>query len=202
MWHSPSDTIFWGMMVQEQTAEALLARVAKREEGALGKLYALCGPRLLGTALRILPNRRAAEEVVENVFVRLWNEARHHAHANHSVAAWLVITTRNAAIKRRRAERQLPALPRPFQDLCFRLPRREEFVQLEERHDLLKKVVNQLPRPQRHALELAVFEGYTETEIADKLGEPLGRVQATLRAGMRFLRHRLRAVMGTWAASI
>jgi RNA polymerase sigma-70 factor (ECF subfamily) len=194
------------MMVQEQTAEALLARVAERDEGALGKLYDLCGPGLLGLALQILPDRRAAEEVVESAFVRLWKEARHQAHAGHSVAAWLVITTRNAAIERRRAERQLPALarrpPRALQDLFFRLPRPEEIARLEERRELLKKVVNQLPQPQRYALELAVFEGYTEAEIAEKLGEPLGRVQAALRAGMRFLRHRLRAVMGTWAANI
>jgi RNA polymerase sigma-70 factor (ECF subfamily) len=194
------------MMVQEQTAEALLARVAERDEGALGKLYALCGPGLLGMALQILPDRRAAEEVVESAFVRLWNEARQHAHASHSVAAWLVITTRNAAIERRRAERQLPALarrpPRPSQYLFSRLPRPEEIARLEERRELLKKVVNQLPQPQRYALELAVFEGYTEAEIAEKLGEPLGRVQAALRAGMRFLRHRLRAVTGTWAANI
>jgi len=194
------------MMVQEQTAEALLARVAERDEGALGKLYDLCGPGLLGLALQILPDRRAAEEVVEGAFVRLWNEARHQAHAGHSVAAWLVITTRNAAIERRRAERQLPALarrpPRPPQHLFSRLPRPEEIARLEERRELLKKVVNQLPQPQRYALELAVFEGYTEAEIAEKLGEPLGRVQAALRAGMRFLRHRLRAVMGTWAANI
>jgi RNA polymerase sigma-70 factor (ECF subfamily) len=194
------------MMVQEQTAEALLARVAERDEGALGKLYALCGPGLLGMALQILPDRRAAEEVVESALVRLWNEARQQAHAGHSVAAWLVITTRNAAIERRRAERQLPALARrprrPPQDLFSRLPRPEEIARLEERRELLNKVVNQLPQPQRYALELAVFEGYTEAEIAEKLGEPLGRVQAALRAGMRFLRHRLRAVTGTWAANI
>jgi len=193
-------------MVEEQTAEALLARVAERDAGALGKLYALCGPGLLGMALQILPDRRAAEEVVESAFVRLWNEARHQAHAGHSVAAWLLITTRNAAIERRRAERQLPALARrplrPPPYLFSRLPRPEEIARLEERRELLKKVVNQLPQPQRYALELAVFEGYTEAEIAEKLGEPLGRVQAALRAGMRFLRHRLRAVMGTWAANI
>ena len=114
--------------------------------------------------------------------------------------------SRNAAIERRRAERQLPALarrpPRASQYLFSRLPRPEEIARLEERRELLKKVVNQLPQPQRYALELAVFEGYTEAEIAEKLGEPLGRVQAALRAGMRFLRHRLRAVMGTWAANI
>lgn len=193
-------------MTQPLTAEALLARVAEREEAALGELYDRYAPGLLGMVLRILPHRSAAEEVIEDVFVRVWNEARHHPHEGHSVAAWLVITARNVAIERRRAARKLPALarrpPGALQKSLFWLPRSEEIALLEERRELLKKVVNQLPKPQRHALELAVFEGYTEVEIAEKLGEPLGRVQAALRAGMRFLRHRLRAVLGTWSANI
>ena len=82
------------------------------------------------------------------------------------------------------------------------LPRQEEIALLEERWELLRKVFSQLPKAQRGALELAVFEGYTETEISEKLGEPLGRVKSELRASMRFLRHRLRAVLGIWAANI
>jgi len=82
------------------------------------------------------------------------------------------------------------------------LPRPEVVARLEERRELLKKVPNQLPKPQREALELAVLGGFTEEEIAVKLGEPLGRVRSGVRAGMRFLRHRLRAISGTWAANI
>jgi RNA polymerase sigma-70 factor (ECF subfamily) len=113
---------------------------------------------------------------------------------------------RHAAVQRRRGEQKLPPLarsqPDPLQKSFAWLPRSEEIARLEERRDLLRKVVNQLPKPQRHALELAVFEGHPEAEIAAKLGEPLGRVRAVLRAGMRFLRHRQRAVLGTWAVNI
>ena len=117
-----------------------------------------------------------------------------------------IITARTAAVELRRKQQKLPALPRihtGLLDSSFAwLPSPQAIVRLEGRRELLKKVLNQLPKPQREALELAVFEGYTEEEIAAKLGEPLGKVKSGLRAGMRFLRHRLRAVTGTWAANI
>jgi RNA polymerase sigma-70 factor (ECF subfamily) len=82
------------------------------------------------------------------------------------------------------------------------VPGGKQITLLEQRSELLKKVIKQLPSHQRQALELAVFDGYTEGEIAQKLGEPLGKVKAELRGAMGFLRHRRRAVMGTWAANI
>ncbi len=193
-------------MAEESTAGTFLARIAEHDEAALGELYDRSAPALLGMVLRILPERSAAHQVVEDVFVRLWHEARHHPRPDASVAAWLVVMARNAAVDRRRAEQKLPPLarsqPDPLQESFAWVPRSEEITRLEERRELLRKVVNQLPKPQRKALDLAVFGGYTEAEIAAKLGEPLGRVQAALRAGMRFLRHRLRAVLGTWAVNI
>ncbi len=78
----------------------------------------------------------------------------------------------------------------------------EEIAQLDERLDLLQRVVSELPKPQRQALELAVFGGFTEEEIALELGEPLGKVRTALRAAITFLRHRRRAVLGTWVANL
>jgi DNA-directed RNA polymerase specialized sigma24 family protein len=59
-----------------------------------------------------------------------------------------------------------------------------------------------MPSPQSRALELAVLRGFTEVEIAQELGEPLGKTRTTLRAAITFLRHRRRAVVGTWTANI
>jgi RNA polymerase sigma-70 factor (ECF subfamily) len=193
-------------MAEAQMAQTFLVRIAEHDEAALDELYDRYAPVLLGMVSRILGDRSAAQQVVEDVFVRLWHEAPHDPHQDASVAAWLAVMARHAAVARRRAERKLPPLawpqPDPLQNSFAWLPRPEEIARLEGRRDLLRKVVNQLPKPQRKALELAVFEGHTEAEIAAKLGEPLGRVQATLRAGMRFLRHRLRAILGTWAVNI
>jgi DNA-directed RNA polymerase specialized sigma24 family protein len=73
---------------------------------------------------------------------------------------------------------------------------------LEERLGLLRKVVNQLPKSQRRALELAFFEGRSLEGIAAASGVPQARAATELRAALLFLRHRLRAVMGKWTANI
>jgi len=82
------------------------------------------------------------------------------------------------------------------------IPRPEDIALAEARLDLLQKAFDQMPKPQRRALELAVFEAYNESEIAAQLGEPLGKVSAGLRAAFTFLRHRQHAVLGTWTADI
>lgn len=193
-------------MAQKETAEELLARVAERNERALAMLYDRFAPELLALALRILSDRRAAEEVVQRVFMRLWNEPGHSTRDQASVKAWLVIMARTAAVDRLRARKGLTPLPLsnpdPLRNIPSWIPRAQEIALLEGRRELLKKVFNQLPAHQRRALELAVFDGYTETEAAQELGEPLGKVKTELRAAMRFLRHRLHAVLGTWAANI
>jgi RNA polymerase sigma-70 factor (ECF subfamily) len=84
----------------------------------------------------------------------------------------------------------------------FWMPQPEDIALVDARLGLLQRAFNQMPKPQRHALELAVFEGYTESEIAAQLGEPLGKVSAGLRAALTFLRHRQHAVLGTWTADI
>jgi RNA polymerase sigma-70 factor (ECF subfamily) len=82
------------------------------------------------------------------------------------------------------------------------IPRPEDIALVDARLGLLQRAFNQMPKPQRRALELAVFDGYTESEIAAQLGEPLGKVSAGLRAAFTFLRHRQHAVLGTWTADI
>jgi RNA polymerase sigma-70 factor (ECF subfamily) len=82
------------------------------------------------------------------------------------------------------------------------IPRAQDIALVDVRMGLLQRAFNQMPKPQRHALELAVFGGYTESEIAEQLGEPLGKVNAGLRAAFTFLRHRQHAVLGTWTADI
>jgi RNA polymerase sigma factor (sigma-70 family) len=82
------------------------------------------------------------------------------------------------------------------------LPRPEDIALVDARLGLLQRAFNQMPKPQRRALELAVFDAYTESEIAAQLSEPQGKVNAGLRAAFTFLRHRQHAVLGTWTADI
>jgi RNA polymerase sigma factor (sigma-70 family) len=200
---------------------------------------------------RMLGERRWAEEVLEEVYLRLWSEARNLNEAGGSVPAWLVVNARYLALERLRAERQVNAAAKqakeerllnggPGQSVEGRVTRRvdgraaravsgragrapsastskspapkpwpaawipspEEVAQVDERLGLLQKVMNQLPKPQNVALELSVFGGYGEEEIARELEEPLGQVRSALCAAVTFLRHRRRAVVGSWAANI
>jgi RNA polymerase sigma-70 factor (ECF subfamily) len=193
-------------MVWENTAQELLARVARYDERALGVLYDRFAPGLLAILRRILVERQEAEEVLQEVFLRLCNQASHFSREGIGASAWLALVARSAAVDRLRAEKglapQAGGSHRALWNNSSWLPRAEQIALLERRSELLKKVIKQLPSHQRQALDLAVFDGYTEAEIAQKLGQPLGKVRTELRAAMSFLRHRLRAVMGTWVANI
>jgi len=73
---------------------------------------------------------------------------------------------------------------------------------MEERLGILHKVINHLPKEQRQALDLVVFKGLSELEVAAEMREPLGQARSKLRAAITFVRHRRRAILGTWAANI
>ena len=194
------------MMTPAPTAQELLARAAARDEIAFGELFDRAAPGVLGLLLRILPDRAIAEDVLQDVFLRVWIDARRWSKENVSVDAGIIVLARAKAVDRLRIQRQLPARvtgkTEPMLKFYSWLPRPAEIVLLDGRRDLFRKVINQLPKPQRQALELAVFDGLTEIEIAEKLGEPLAKVRSGLVAALRFIRHRLAAVMRTWAANI
>ncbi len=192
------------MMKQNVAADDLLNRIADRDPEALGELYDQTAPQLLGMLMRILGDRTVAEEILEHTFVRLWNDARQFVRSDASPVAVLFFTARTRAIEKARAVKDLPPLPHAdaSRTIAVWCPRNRRISLIDERQELLRKVVNQLPKPQREALELAVFEGLTEAEIAARRGGPSAREVAGLLAAMRFLRHRLAAVLGTWTADI
>ena len=191
-------------MTLEPTVEDLLAGVAARDEKAFAGLYDRLAPGLLGLVVRIIPGRKEAEEVLTTIFLRLWKEASRLHRERASASVWLVLAARAAAIERVKGRRgtsgrdELDALKK---SLAW-LPRPDEIRLLNERRDLLRKVIRQLPNQQFAALDDVVFEGCSEADLVQKLNEPLGRVKTELRAAMRFLRHRARAVLGSWVANI
>src|SRR5512143_3799878 len=152
------------MMKQNAASDDLLARIADRDAEALGELYDQQAHVLLGLLMRILGDRAAAEEILESVFAQLWHDARLLARGDASPAAALMIMARARAVEKSRADRGLPArltgLPR--RRLADWRPRRKAIVHVDERRELLKKVISQLPKPQLEALDLAVFEGLAE----------------------------------------
>lgn len=239
-------------MNEELPAEELLTRIARHDVDALSELYDRYAPRIYGLVAHILPSRGAAEEILQEVFARLWSESPSLRQEGGSVVAWLVVTAREAAVDRLRAlrmntpnaaagtsanvqksagagarkpkasvlvpsaakssERKPEAIKPPAAEAARTpamgavplawMPHPKEMTLLDDRLALLHKAINQLPKAQRQALELAVFAGLRESEIAAEMGEPLGKVRSSLRAAVTFVKHRRQAVCGTWAANI
>jgi len=203
-------------MNETAITEDLLVRVRRRDRQALGELYDRYAPSLRGMTLRILTQRDTADRAVQEAFVHLWEAvapvssraapdgASLDGKQRTSAAAWLTLQARAAALARLRAARGTEAVPELELNgyVVSWLPRTDEVELVDRRRELLQKILHQLPKAQRELLEKLVFEGWRETEIAEKQGEPLAKVKSDLRAAMRFLRHRLRAVMGTWGANI
>lgn len=157
------------------------------------KLYDRYSGAALAAAARVLGDRAEAEDVLQEVFVRVWDRAAEFDTSRGSVAAWLMGSIRNAAIDRlrrkdafHRALEGAAALPRPDGD-------RHE---LPEDLRRVKAAVEGLPMEQRRPIELAYFEGLTQTEIAARLEQPLGTVKTRMRLGMQRLRAALAGFEG------
>jgi RNA polymerase sigma-70 factor, ECF subfamily len=193
-------------MPLERTAEQLLAGMAQHDELSLAQLYDLASPSLYALISEIVSDRDAAHEILKEVFIRLWRDAKRIQAAGGSVIVWMTLEARAKAVDWQRSQNGLRITAHSRLQTLLKLnswmPRRADIAQMENRRHLLEKLVHRLPNPQSQLLELAVLKGFTETEIARQFEQPPGRIEHELRAGLRFLRHRLRAVMGTWSANI
>src|SRR5262245_6419453 len=162
----------------------VLRRIAAGDHKALGELYDLFAGLAYGLALRILRDRTEAEDVVQEVFVQMWRQASRYDAGRGSPEAWVCTMTRTRAIdrlRRRAARREEPGDAMP---LAAQTPATEETL-------AVRKALDGLSEDQRRALELAYYEGLTQSEIADRLGEPLGTVKTRIRTAMIRLREAL-----------
>jgi RNA polymerase sigma-70 factor (ECF subfamily) len=163
---------------------ALLRRIAAGDAEALGRLYDLHAGLVNALALRILRDSGEAEDVVQETFVQAWRQADRFDPSRGSPAAWLSTIARTRALDRlrRRASRR--------EDTPATLP---EAVSRARTEDCLavRAALSRLSSAQRHVLELAYYEGLTQTEISSRLGQPLGTVKTRMRTAVIRLREAL-----------
>lgn len=170
---------------------ALIARIAQGDREAFSRFYDALAGVAFGLIRRMLRDPAAAEEVLQDVFLQIWREAAQYDPRRGSPEAWVVMRAKTRAIDKLRSIRRRdktfvapvdeatarpndPAVPNPA-------------VAAEER-GLVQSALAQLPPAQRRVIELAFFEGLTQTEIAVRLGEPLGTVKTRARLGLERLR--------------
>jgi RNA polymerase sigma-70 factor (ECF subfamily) len=173
----------------------LIAEIARGDRDAFARFYDLHAALVHTFALRLLRERGEAEEVVQDVFVQVWRQAESYSSERGTPEAWLITMTRSRGIDKLRSRRRRDEMVRPAESA----DRRSEPSVLEsasgpaEARAIIGGALSDLPATQRSVLELAYFDGLTQSEIATRLGEPLGTVKTRMRSGLE----RLRGILST-----
>ena len=179
----------------------LVERMARGDEQALAALYDRFAPALFGMAMRIAGERADAEEIVLDAFQQAWRDAARFREERGSVAAWLTMICRSRAldlvrsrVRRERAVTRAEGAAAGDPPAMGRGPLASGGgAEAGERGRVVAEALEQLAAPQRQAIELAFFEGLSQSEIAERLREPLGTVKTRVRLGMQKLRDALRS---------
>jgi RNA polymerase sigma-70 factor (ECF subfamily) len=169
--------------------------MAGKDADALAEIYDRHSRAVYSLALRIVGEQADAEDVVQEVFSQAWGQASKYSPDRGPVVAWLLTMTRSRAIDRVRARRARPdgeaADPLQLSALTDAGQLQDLTLLTREQVGLLRGALERLPALQRVAIELAYFEGLTQTEIATRLDEPLGTVKTRVRLGLLKLREAL-----------
>jgi RNA polymerase sigma-70 factor, ECF subfamily len=188
----------------------LLRRLRERDETALASLYRRHAGLVYALALRIVGDRHLAEEVLQDAFLRCWDEVAQFDPARGRLSSWLLGVARHRAIDLLRSRQHQARLhergalppadrPGPYGPQGPAGPSSDDLVLLRE---TVSRAMDGLPLPQRQAIALAYFGGLTQSEIAALLGVPLGTVKTRIRDGMERLRRVLRPVLDPDVADV
>jgi len=170
--------------------EALVALVARSSDAALAELYDRFGRAAYALALRVVRDAALAEDVVQEAFMAIWGSASRYVPERAKAATWiLTLVHRRAVDSVRREERRraaplgdnAPATAEASEDVAWMRLERER----------VQRALAQLPDAQREAIELAYYGGFTQSQLAERLGQPLGTIKSRVFNGLTRLRELL-----------
>ena len=183
-----------GVPAPEVEHEHLLSAIAKGDEQALGAFYDVTVSRVYGLALRIVRQREAAEEVVEDVFMQVWQQANRFDASRGKPLTWLLTICRSRALDFLRRDDEAMPHPEPETLVNERSDERanppEMLLALERNTRLYAALENLIP-VQRQLLALAFFHGMTHQEMADHTQIPFGTVKSHVRKALNKMREQL-----------
>jgi RNA polymerase sigma-70 factor (ECF subfamily) len=189
-----SDNQFSGAPGAEQSDASLVVAVARFDQGALSELYGRHGTAVFALARRLVKSRELAEEVTQEIFMRLWNRPERFDPERGALRSFLLADTHGRSIDMLRSE-----LARKERE------KREHVMEVRQTADLesqvwsnvaseeVRSAVAGLTEGERKAIELAYFGGYTYRQVAEALGEPEGTIKSRIRTGMKRLKGQLSA---------
>ncbi len=182
--------------------------IGRREVGAFEALYDRYSRLVFSTAYRVLSDVHSAEDVVQDVFVRLWRNPDRYVEERGKFLGWLLSVTRNRAIDEVRSRGRRPLSESQIGDpdsgssISDETPSEAAAsalatAEMVDQRAMVKRALADLPKEQRMAIELAYYKGLTQAEIAEALQTPLGTVKTRIRLGMQKLRVALEGRVGS-----
>ena len=172
--------------------EKLIGLIAQLQAEALAQLYDRYNRLVFSLAFAIVNDRATAEEITLDVFMRVWQKAGTYRVEQARVSTWLTHIARHHAIDvLRRRDARLDQYAVKLEDgISGEFPQQDpqEFTELSLRHERVHAALAQLPPDQKQALVLAYFGGYTQSQIAETLKQPLGTIKTRLRLALQKLR--------------
>ena len=167
------------------TDAMLVSAIGSGDEHAMAQLYDRYSGVVYSVALRVLNDRGAAEDILQDVFMQLWRNPGVFDASRGSLPGWLAVIARNRAIDSCRKRRPETEISDVVVSVSPDLAGQAEWNRSIEK---VRGAIENMPSAQRSALEMAFFEGLTHSEIAAKTGEPLGTIKTRIRAGLVSLR--------------
>jgi RNA polymerase sigma-70 factor (ECF subfamily) len=172
--------------------EALVALIARGDEDALAELYERIGRIAYGLALRVLRDERHAEDAVQEAFLQVWRSAATFRAERAKASTWVLTLVHRRAVDLVRREERRQADPMTDDVALGAAPEdTEEAAWLRFERERVQAALRELPDVQREALELAYYGGFSQSELAERLGVPLGTIKSRMFAGLSRLRELL-----------
>jgi RNA polymerase sigma-70 factor (ECF subfamily) len=171
--------------------EAVVALVARSDESALAELYDRFGRVAYGVALRILRDEKLAEDAVQEGFLAAWRGADRFMPERAKAATWLLTLVHRRAVDLVRRENRRRAEPLTEDVEPARWGSAEDDAWLRFERERVQAALKKLPDQQREALELAYYGGFSQSELAERLGQPVGTIKSRMFTGLARLRELL-----------
>jgi RNA polymerase sigma factor (sigma-70 family) len=171
--------------------EAVVAMLARSDESALAELYDRFGRVAYGLALRILRDEKLAEDAVQEGFLAAWRNADRFIPERGRAGTWLLTLVHRRAVDlvRREDRRRTEALREGVEPAPADSAEDDAWLRIER--ERVQSALRKLPDQQREALELAYYGGFTQSELAERLGEPVGTIKSRMFTGLARLREML-----------
>ena len=184
------------MDYKEFDDQSLIRLIARSQESALSELYDRYSRLVYSLALNAVGDPATAEEITQDVFIRIWDHAGTYQAEKSKVVTWIASITRYRSIdviRRRKIRPEWQSVSWEIEPPASEMnpTNVEETVELSQKRRRIRQAISVLPEEQRQALAYAYFQGYTHREIAEVLGEPLGTVKTRIRLAMQKLRQLL-----------